>query len=530
MDAPKFTTIAGYNVSEVATTEYYIQIAAPVGKFNKSTKTSQPDKIYYCTQAVFESIKADAITYNALNKKPVVALKEPRFLLQVMKTIEAKKRKQEADKIKAPFHALVKPFIQKVCAFEDEICLTDISEKIFNECLPKNIQHYSDCLPLQISSKCTGDNPNFGLVFKICKEKNSVKFLPLMGTEGESSFVAYTDHFGYKLFIRSAKPEAFGSIKKVHTAAFILLNGRIEEETNPSQPRKICISASQALPLVETTLLQGWSCGQVISAPEMLTKVNWSPLGLITTAYEYLAIKADGDLRTMWKIQPPLTQVQVLKMFLDVSRGLKYLHEKGCVHFDIKEDNILFYDQGSKIHAKIADLGSCRNIFVEGIATTYPGATSYNSPEVHALRANGKTEMGFPHDMWALGVTVFRLFSVGGEKPRMQIKLGPKFEGRPVALLEDKTIREKHQIKLLRQFKAWPFRPACFNMQQLTMGLLELDPYARLTAKQLEEQIVKITDSNAKKTLFLLGQSDGNSYINRLSKDIISFILTRWWT
>ena len=76
-----------------------------------------------------------------------------------------------------------------------------------------------------------------------------------------------------------------------------------------------------------------------------------------------------------------------LKLCLDAGHGIQYLHDNGILHRDIKPDNFLVIslDSNDKIHAKLTDFGSSRNInlmmtnmtFTKGI-----GTPKYMAPEI----------------------------------------------------------------------------------------------------------------------------------------------------
>ncbi|ELP87138.1 tyrosine protein kinase, putative [Entamoeba invadens IP1] len=76
-----------------------------------------------------------------------------------------------------------------------------------------------------------------------------------------------------------------------------------------------------------------------------------------------------------------------LKLLVDASEGISYLHEAGILHRDIKPDNILVFslENSSKANAKITDFGSSRNINLLMTNMTFTagiGTPKFMSPEV----------------------------------------------------------------------------------------------------------------------------------------------------
>ncbi|ELP92950.1 protein serine/threonine kinase, putative [Entamoeba invadens IP1] len=100
-----------------------------------------------------------------------------------------------------------------------------------------------------------------------------------------------------------------------------------------------------------------------------------------------------------------------IKIMLDASKGISYLHDNGILHRDIKPDNILVFsfNLNDKINAKLTDFGSSRNInllmtnmtFTKGV-----GTPSYMAPEIVIKEKYTKSA-----DIYSFAITMFEAFS-----------------------------------------------------------------------------------------------------------------------
>ena len=100
----------------------------------------------------------------------------------------------------------------------------------------------------------------------------------------------------------------------------------------------------------------------------------------------------------------PIPEKQVVRILLSVCQGLKYAHERGLVHQDIKPGNIFVLPDGG---VKILDFGlACAC----GTETFLSGTPYYMSPEqVECLPVDERA------DIYALGLTAYELLT--GARP-----------------------------------------------------------------------------------------------------------------
>jgi len=111
--------------------------------------------------------------------------------------------------------------------------------------------------------------------------------------------------------------------------------------------------------------------------------------------------------------RPPVTLAAGLDMAIKLAKAIAALHRAGVVHRDIKPDNVILQPDGG---LKLIDLGVARLPQLEDDEPAVaPGTPSYMAPELFT-----GTKAGESTDIFALGVTVYRLFA-GGAYPYGEI-------------------------------------------------------------------------------------------------------------
>ncbi len=100
-----------------------------------------------------------------------------------------------------------------------------------------------------------------------------------------------------------------------------------------------------------------------------------------------------GSLRDRMRLEPPRAET-VMQWVKDLSNTLRYVHQRGIVHHDIKPDNILFTSNGA---LKIGDFGVANRNF---------GTVRYLAPEMLMGDVDSKDVR---IDVYALGITLLEL-------------------------------------------------------------------------------------------------------------------------
>jgi serine/threonine protein kinase len=98
----------------------------------------------------------------------------------------------------------------------------------------------------------------------------------------------------------------------------------------------------------------------------------------------------------------PFSEKLARTIFKQILSALKYLHEQGLAHLDLKLENILVEP---KEGVKLIDFDACEPIEKANKITSSKGSLGYRAPEL----AKGNFEDLFAGDIYSLGVVLFSL-------------------------------------------------------------------------------------------------------------------------
>ncbi len=140
----------------------------------------------------------------------------------------------------------------------------------------------------------------------------------------------------------------------------------------------------------------------------LLIAMEWAPLGSLRQWLQEMRAEPE------WRRQAGV------EIFLQISQGLRVLHNAGLTHLDLKPENILMFGESQACTVKIADFeitpGAEQRIMNQ--AAPLPAGWStfvYRSPE-HAAVAR-QEDIQPAADIYSLGVILFELLDLHGKPP-----------------------------------------------------------------------------------------------------------------
>ncbi|KAK5105440.1 mitogen-activated protein kinase kinase kinase [Lithohypha guttulata] len=126
----------------------------------------------------------------------------------------------------------------------------------------------------------------------------------------------------------------------------------------------------------------------------------------------YLEYISGGSVGSCLRKHGKFEESVVKSMTIQTLKGLKYLHDEGILHRDLKADNILLDLDGT---CKISDFGISKksdDIYRDDITNSMQGSVFWMAPEVVRTDAGGYSAKV---DIWSLGCVVLEMFA--GKRP-----------------------------------------------------------------------------------------------------------------
>lgn len=132
--------------------------------------------------------------------------------------------------------------------------------------------------------------------------------------------------------------------------------------------------------------------------------------------HDYLEMVSKGSV-------PPLQELDMLDLMLEIGKGMQFLHENNLLHRDLKPKNVLLRfvtdtDLGCELlEVKIADFGLTK-LCEEGRESTrhtaFQGTSCYMAPEIR-----GDSTLAYPEkiDVFSFGTTCFNIL-IGNPDPK----------------------------------------------------------------------------------------------------------------
>ena len=112
-----------------------------------------------------------------------------------------------------------------------------------------------------------------------------------------------------------------------------------------------------------------------------------------------------GDLSSRIKEQKKrdryFNEKDIWRIFIQLVKGLKALHDLNIIHRDIKSSNIFLFSDGT---AKLGDLNVCKILTKEELGKTQAGTPFFAAPEVWREKPYGKKS-----DIWSLGCVLYEM-------------------------------------------------------------------------------------------------------------------------
>ncbi len=215
-----------------------------------------------------------------------------------------------------------------------------------------------------------------------------------------------------------------------------------------------------------------------------------------------------GDVFDRLAKRKVYTEKNTRDLAVRMLQSIKFLHDRGIAHRDIKPDNLLLMYEECDTSLKLADFGLARRFSLNDPDTsmkTLCGTPAFAPPEiVRGVYGRQKCDVsyGAKCDVWSAGVTLFNLLM--GHSP---------FD-------DDDTTEMKHKIiNWGVGFKDNDWSGVSANAKDLILSMTQVDPKARISAEEaLQSDWINTAESNLR-----------SSNLENTLREIKSFNARRKW-
>ncbi|XP_067625623.1 ovarian-specific serine/threonine-protein kinase Lok [Eurosta solidaginis] len=166
----------------------------------------------------------------------------------------------------------------------------------------------------------------------------------------------------------------------------------INKPNNSNDPQKV---------LNEANIMMSLSHPCVIKMHDIIDKPD--------SVYMVLELMKGGDLLHRIVTNKHLTEEISKLFFFQMCHAVKYLHDKGISHRDLKPDNVLLESSNEETLLKVSDFGLSKFVQNDSVMKTLCGTPLYVAPEV--LQTGGRGAYTKKVDIWSLGVVLFTCLS-----------------------------------------------------------------------------------------------------------------------
>jgi PAS domain-containing protein/tRNA A-37 threonylcarbamoyl transferase component Bud32 len=108
------------------------------------------------------------------------------------------------------------------------------------------------------------------------------------------------------------------------------------------------------------------------------------------------------DLFDYIEYNQTMSEVEIKHIFHQVALAVNHLHQRGIVHRDIKDENLILDEHNN---VQLIDFGSSAYSKEGRLFDTFCGTLDYASPEV----LTGHRYSGLPQDIWSLGILLYTM-------------------------------------------------------------------------------------------------------------------------